>query len=197
MALLVEGYNHRIGKNIGLPTRYFFPWILQLTPLYIKDNNSYVLKANWKISMPNIIYYSRPIHRCPQNTRGTCHVSTNMSWSQWTLKSKKSNFQLLRIWDFTNIHSRGQKHWEYVESVIEQFKKLGFSFRTAVSDNQGVTDIFIIHLRKKIYSDISRFLLIVKWVSLRDWNGHFFPQSKITKWFVDEGVPFQQNTTRN
>ena len=25
MPLLVEGYNHRIGKNIGLLTRYFFP----------------------------------------------------------------------------------------------------------------------------------------------------------------------------
>ena len=40
--------------------------------------------------MPNIIYYSRPIHRCPQSTRGTCHVSTNVSWSLSTLKSKKS-----------------------------------------------------------------------------------------------------------
>ena len=45
---------------------------------------------------------------------------------------KKSNFFLLRIWDFTNIHSRGQKHWEYVESIVEQFKKLGLSFKTAV-----------------------------------------------------------------
>ena len=37
--------------------------------------------------MPNIIYYSRAIHRYPKNT---CHVSTNVSWSWSTLKSKKS-----------------------------------------------------------------------------------------------------------
>ena len=48
--------------------------------------------------MPNIIYYSRPIHRCPQNTHGTCHVSTNVSWSWLTLKSKKSKNRTCLIW---------------------------------------------------------------------------------------------------
>ena len=32
MFLLVKGYKCRICKNIGLPTKYFFFWILQLHP---------------------------------------------------------------------------------------------------------------------------------------------------------------------
>ena len=34
MALLVEGYNHRLYKNIGLPTKYFFPLNFAFIPLY-------------------------------------------------------------------------------------------------------------------------------------------------------------------
>ena len=32
----------------------------------------------------------------------------------------------------------GKKHWDYVESVVEKFKKLGFSFRTAVNSNMFI-----------------------------------------------------------
>ena len=60
----------------------------------------------------------------------TWHVSRVhkrvLKFSQlWSLKSSISNCS-------SKIHSRVQKHWEYVESVVEQFKKLGISFRTPV-----------------------------------------------------------------
>ena len=68
MALWVEGYNHRIYKNIGLPTKYFFSWILYLHPSTKRViTPMFNSKSNWKIAMPNIIFYSRAFHRFPQN----------------------------------------------------------------------------------------------------------------------------------
>ena len=71
-------------------TKYFCLdfWILKLHP---SSKRAITPKfANWKISVANIIYYSKPIHRCHQNTHGTCRMYTNVSWSWSTLKSKKS-----------------------------------------------------------------------------------------------------------
>ena len=46
--------------------------------------------ANWKISMPDIIYYSRAIHRCPRNTRGTCPQTCLEDSELWSPKSPKT-----------------------------------------------------------------------------------------------------------
>ena len=38
----------------------------------------------------------------------------------------------------TKIHFRDQKQWVNVESLVEQFNKLGFVFRTAVHRGYGI-----------------------------------------------------------
>ena len=76
--------------------------------------------------MPIIIYYSRAIHRCPQNTRGTCHMSTNVSWSWSTLKSKKSKNRNCMIWLPPSPASGVTRdHWDmsHTPGPILQLKK--------------------------------------------------------------------------
>ena len=60
------------------------------TPLHENGHNSCSSWANWKISLPKHIYYSRAIYRYPQITRG--HVSR-----AWKRVSKFLNFDMKKL----------------------------------------------------------------------------------------------------
>ena len=89
--------------------------------------------------MPNIIYYSRAIHRCPQNTRGTCHVSTNVSWSRSTLESKKSKNRNCLIWLPPSPASGSTRdHWDMSHTagpILQQKKRQGPPVRSQCQCN--------------------------------------------------------------
>ena len=85
-------------QKIDPPTIGYFFLNFAVTPLHLNCHNSYVFWANWKISVPKNIYYSRAFTWYLQNPCGTWHVSRNVSQSLSTSRSKKSKNRNYLVW---------------------------------------------------------------------------------------------------
>ena len=85
--------------------------------------------------MPKIIYYSRPITWCSQNTRGTCHVSINVSWSLSTLESKKSKNRTCSIWRHISTEPMGCPEWKNSIPALRPIRKTSLTFGRHVNQN--------------------------------------------------------------
>ena len=75
MAILVEGYNYKKCWKSSFPEKTTYLKILLLYP----STKMAITPMFFKISVPKIIYCLRPRSWYPQDTRGTCHMSINVS----------------------------------------------------------------------------------------------------------------------
>ena len=72
MAISMEGSKPKNFKKNRCSCRLKNCLYFWITTLIWNGHNSYINWANWKISVPKIIYCSRPSSWYPQKTRGTC-----------------------------------------------------------------------------------------------------------------------------